>query len=437
MLYSDLYLKRNQNVTRFTLIGVVSLVAAVMIYFFTNSNVPLTTASRKTVIKHELVNLTPQQAAIFWQTDEPLEGWIIYSSNQSLKLSASDEQDLNNNRNKHLYHFAVLKDLQPDTTYYYKIISNKGVISQDDGEAFSFKTTRNYIVTDSAKPAYGKVVLPNSQPAEGTFVVLRYPNSYPLVTITKSTGEWLIPMQYVINKSDNTIMTADPNQLADIEVIGKDLKSTIQASVSNMSPLPKTTVLGQSYSFIGDKGNVLPASTKVTNGKKYEIDLLYPKDGAVIPGSQPLVRGKGIPNKDVQININTQPAFSTTATIDAKGSWKITVPSSTRPGIYQLIVTTEDASGRTVGFRRRFILAKSGETVLGEATESATITPTIVESPTPYVITPTYTPTPVITGTYNPTATPVPPTSGVNGSIPYVFAGVSLVVVGVGLVLLF
>jgi hypothetical protein len=196
-------------------------------------------------------------------------------------------------------------------------------------------------------------------------------------------------------------------------------------------------VLGQSYEFLEKtEENVLPASTKRVIDKQYPVELLYPKDGAVIPGSQPLIRGKGVPGTEVTINVNTKPIFTTTTKIGKDASWNVSLPNSIRPGIYQVTVTTEDVSGMKIGFRRQFVMAKSGETVLAEATGpgTLTITPTIaINTPVP-----TETPVPIITNTYyNPTATPVPPTSGVNGSIPYIFGGVTMVIVGVGLVLLF
>lgn len=438
MLYSDLYLKKQHNYTPFFAIALVLVVFSVFLYSSRN-NITITSASKRKLVKHQVVNVSSGQVGIFWQTDEADEGWVIYGTDKNnLSSISSDEQDVGTNKNKRTLHYAVLKNLQQDTNYYYKIVSNRQLIS-DKNESFGVKTSINYTVSSNTKPAYGKVLLPSGDAAVGSFVFLTYKNTYPFLATTKSSGEWLIPLQYGVDKVSNEIVSIVDDEVATIEVVNQDLVSTVKASLKNVSPLPKTIVLGQSYDFlVTTDEDVLPASTKRNSDKQYAVELLYPKDGAVIPGSQPLIRGKGVPGAEVIVNVNTKPVFTARTIIEKDMSWKVTMPSSVRPGIYQLTVTTEDVQGMKIGFRRRFVMAKSGETVLADATGPATLTvtpTTAFSSPMP---TQTMIPEPTITNTfYNPTATPVPPTSGVNGSMPYIFGGITMVVLGVGLVLLF
>lgn len=96
---------------------------------------------------------------------------------------------------------------------------------------------------------------------------------------------------------------------------------------------------------------------------------------------------------------------------------------------------TQGKDKKTVTLKRSFSIAKSGEQVLGEATEEAT----------PTVVLPTSTPSPVLSVTTTPDYSPYPtteltPTPPVSGSllIPYsMIVSGSLILLGLGIMLVF
>lgn len=502
-MYSDLYLQKGPKIPTHIVGIVLMLVAGISVYFFMNSTSAPTRASKISLVQHETVNVSSKQIGVFWKVEKPDKGWVIYGTNaEKLSETILDERDVTDKNALHQYHFVMLKNLKPDSQYFYKIVSNNELLGKPDGQPFSVRTPRDVLPGSAVKPAYGKIVEANNQPAQNAFVILRYKNAYPLVALTGPTGEWLIPLQGFLNKQDVQPPILKDQDTLNIQVVNESGSSDIQALVSKTNPLPQTVVIGTNYRFL-DENQVLPAfdrreqapparadsssSTSSSNQPSpnppsasqrstsaYPVGIRYPESNAIIPGSQPLIRGVGVPGKSVVININSKPLFSTKVQVNQSGDWRASVPGVLSAGAYTLTVTTEDSAGKKVGERRVFTIAKSGEQVLGDATGSATLTPTryvtqvITSNPTPRIITATTKPpitsqlspvatqsatisamiSPTIFPTLIPTATgsgilygtitqvPQPPASGIS-MVPLVFIGFGLMVASATFILLF
>ncbi len=110
-------------------------------------------------------------------------------------------------------------------------------------------------------------------------------------TLTKSTGEWLIPLNYKKLSSSSKIK---------IEIISESNQiSTIITNIDKISPLPKTVIIGKNYDFI-QEDKVLSATSEIsTTGEKKDVEIIYPKEDAVIPGRIPLIKGLAPPNSTV------------------------------------------------------------------------------------------------------------------------------------------
>jgi uncharacterized surface anchored protein len=75
--------------------------------------------------------------------------------------------------------------------------------------------------------------------------------------------------------------------------------------------------------------------------------------------------------------------MSDSVIIGADGMWRYTPPKPLSEGKQSVTITTSDAKNQTVALTHVFEILKSGTQVLGEATPSATLTPTIDMTPTP------------------------------------------------------
>lgn len=461
-MYTDLY-TRNQRPSWHPFLGVLAVLSIIGAGFiYTTKYSPSTRASQSTSLEHEIVNTSAKQVSIFWQTDESEQGSVLYGTTpDKLESIGLDDRDKSENRTKLKLHLVSLKNLQPNKEYFYKIVAGNTIYTQAEGKPYSFKTPNTVPPSSNAKPAYGKVSYASGKAVEGAIVKLFFEEGVPIYTVTKSSGEWLVPLQNVYSKNLTTTLQIGENTPVTIDVIAEDLSKTrIKSVMKKSSPLPQTIVLGTNYDFTQDE-NVLPAFTsraaEETSDK--EIDILFPRQDSVIPGFQPLIKGKGIPNQRVQLELNSRPVFRFSTRANEEGNWIVNVPRPLPPGEYSLTLLAKSSSNEDVVIVRSFTLAKSGEQVLAEATGPANLTPTVLPTEEPTATPePSLDPSPTIEATASPTITaspsatiaatgsgtvvptyfpitPAPPVTGTNG-ILYTVISIGLLVVGGGVMLL-
>ncbi|MCA9371426.1 fibronectin type III domain-containing protein [Candidatus Woesebacteria bacterium] len=443
MLYSDLYLNEHRRPAKMLVaIALVLVSSAIGFYFFTNNSQP-TRASKLSLERHEVTNLTSKQAAILWAASAEDEGSIVYGTKKNrLDLIAIDSLG----KGKKKYHFAELTNLEPNTTYYYRILTTDGTLVAADGDSFSFKTAKETQV-NTASPAYGTVINPDQTPADKVLVVMYVSNAYPLADVTSSSGEWLIPLQNIVNAKTLEPLTPSEQNIITINIFTSNRHSSIRALLKNTHPLPETVILGNNYSFV--EGNeVLGAVTGAPTQSPISpaIQLTFPVDNSVIPGKRPLVKGTGIAGAFVSTTIDGPMHLSGSVVVNKEGEWQYSVPHDLVPGKYAFTMVTQNEEGNNVVVKRTFTIIKSGEQVLGESTPSGTLAPSLSSAPSGTITpdlstTPTSEPTiivinPLATDTPGAaTTTPAPPVSGID-SIPWMMMGFGITIVGAGLVIL-
>lgn len=425
MVYSDIYFKKQNKFSVILAVMAGLSIFSFTLFFFGSQSAPATRASKQILKKHLIVNLTTNQVGIFWQTEKKELGWIVYGEKEdSVNAIVLDERDLESKKTPSYYHYVLLKNLDKDKIYYYKIVSANEILGRGNNSAFSFMTAKGTNASVSIKPTYGKVTGANGEPAQNAFILLHYPDAFPLLTLAKSTGEWLIPLQVMINQASMMGMVANEKERVRFEIMTENLSQTIiNAPLHKSSPFPQTIVVGKDYDFSSEE-EVLAATTINSASPLAPIDIVFPKEGAIIPAVRPLLKGVALPKKEVSLLINSHPRFAQKVITDNKGQWKSEVSMAIAPGTYILLMTTEDDKGKEVKLQRNFVVAKSGEQVLGDATGSAIPTPTstVQEYPTA---------TPTIS-----VISPTPPVSGIDNKI-FMYASVVLMIMGAGFLIVF
>jgi len=440
MIYSELYFKQKTKLP--TIIGLlltVFVTIAFSRYFLGLTS--FTKASLKVAKRVEVVNLSPGQASIFWQTDENESGWVIYGEDENNENKiVLDEKDLNSvsqKKSQYKTHLATLKELKPGKKYFFKMVTdNNQIIIQPNGHSFSFVTPQNNLNgLQNVSPAFGKVLQSNSiDPLINSYIVLNIPGGYPLLTQIKSEGDgsWLIPLSQIYSKDSQKILTISDKDKIIIEIITSDgEESTVTTIKSKVSPLPQTIVFvkDKNFSFVEEE-NVLSATSNLTTSSNNQIDIIYPKEGALIPGNIPLIKGMGIPKTVIEITVNSKKTYSTTVTSDQNGNWSYLLPENLELGPHTIILKTKDQNGKLFIVKRNFtMVALQGNEgrVLGTATGEPTIAFTPVVQPTNY-------PSAFPTAPLNITITP--PVSG-NNFLGTIISSLSLIIVGGGILLAF
>ncbi len=377
----------------------------------------------------EITNITHKSATIIWHTDAKTKGWILFGTNKNILLtSAFDDRDTINHKNIYSQHYVTLKNLDKNTRYYFNIASSQGIYTSQGHTPFSFMTSPELYQQKGIKPAFGKSINTNGSPAAESVVLLKIDGALILSTLTKTTGEWLIPLFSLIDKKTHQPLVFTDKTPVIIEIRNENNeKALFTTTIGHVSPVPETIIMGQNKEFIEEKINVLADFTTFTPSLQTEVDIIFPKDNAIIPGKRPLIKGTALPLAPVTMKLSS---ISTTHTFTFKSSregiWSFTPPSDLSEEKYTLVITTHDMNNTPVTKTRMFTIAKSGESVLGDATPAATMT----QTPTQALPQPTIPPTTIVT------RIPSPPVTGnMTLSIPLIGSG--LFILGLGFIMLF
>lgn len=384
-----------------------------------------------------ITNITDNSATITWITDTKTIGWIIYGENHhTVTRQAFDDRDVAHQKNKYKLHHVTLKNLKENNTYFFKIVHNTASHTSSN-DLPSFKTSSHFSLQESIKPAFGKSINTNGSPVGDGIVFLKIEGAIPLSTLTKSTGEWLIPLYYLINKKTYKPFTLTYETPLTIEIRNEnDETASMTTTISQISPLPQTIVMGEKNEYREEKTNVLSTTTTTVSPPLTDFDIIFPKENAVIPGKQPLIKGIAPPESLIIVHLAKKKPSSKSASAkpaaytinvksDKEGIWTVIPTYHLSEEEYSITITTHDADGKIMAKTRTFTIAKSGESVLGEATPEATIT---------QVITPTTLPT--IQPSIIATNTSSPPVTGVT-NVPIPIIGIGLLVIGIGFIILF
>lgn len=428
MTYSSLFIGENNKKIP-TLVGIFLIFFIAVFFFGMMNKLALPSKASKANIKRiEVTNLSPIQATIYWQTDSKENGWIVYGEKKDqLTGIALDNRDVIEEKGVYRNHYVTIRNLKPGNGYHYAVISRNQEIIKPDGSFFEFVTPKNSSAKTKIDPATGKVLETNMNPLINAIVLLYVDeNTVPLSTVTKDSGEWLIPLNSFYDKlsSEEKIFSGGEN--ARIEIISEDGGiSTITSKLKDLALNAETVIIGKNYNFIETK-DVLSASTGFKNSNDTDVNIIYPKEGSLIPGRKPLIKGISLPKAEIFITINSPRSYSAKITADKDGNWSYLIPENLDLGKHVITIKTKDKQGKESIISRNFtIVANEGPEgkVLGTASGEPTVTSNPSPSPTVYIY-PTLTPT------------APPPVSGFFSLSP-IIGGLSLIILGGGILLAF
>jgi len=449
MAYSSFYIKKSKK--SLFILGIISLISLLIggTTFFRQVGKENGWQKTNGIEKLSIVNISSHGFEIVWSTKNPVteDQWIEWGTQKNIFSAKQNAEYMNG------IYYVNVKGLIANTAYHYRV--RKGMKTYELGNLTvdTIKTPKEVRETPIS-PAYGKVVLPSGKPYANGLLVYEIAGYYPLAVFTKETGEWLLPLTGIIDKKSNTI-----NPVSDAMQVSLKLFSypdgNVRTTVSQTRPLRQAIIAGISLYLARSpqEGTVLGETSPISSPQmKGQPSIIYPKENAIIPGNTPLIRGVAAASQEVLVLIQgPTKQYSYRTKVDEKGDWLVRYPLALEAGRYTIAATTVDASGLPLILRRTFSIIKSGEQVLGEATGSPTLiptmpiiptyaTPTITPIPTNISTFPNITPTVILYPTniiptrFIPTATP--PVSG--GSMSgYLFAAFFCIVVGAGLVLAF
>ncbi len=209
-----------------------------------------------------VTNISDTSASIYWQTDEDAPGFIQVGSSSSLDLTFKDDRD-SGPPQSHRLHFVTISGLTPNTTYYYKI--NSGSAIYPSGDPATFKTADSQAVSN-LQPLVGTIIDSTMQPVTEALVVLSIPGAQNLATISKVSGNFILPLKEIRNTDLKQMGLPEGSTTATLTVFNSQSKSLINLQLPLSNSVLQPITLGQDLNLIPT-----PASPAATQNK-YDLN---------------------------------------------------------------------------------------------------------------------------------------------------------------------
>jgi len=388
-----------------TIVGLLLVLVAIaggVVLIKKGPNLFLRAAPELTPTQIKITNVNDTSFTISWITDEATSGFIKYGLNKNPNFTAADDRDqLSGNTESFLAHHVAVKNLKPNTIYFFKIGSG-GKIFDNNGQAYQVKTAST--ISSSPPPndvAYGTVVDQNNNPVEGAIVYLSLANANPASSLTKSSGSWVIPLNLIRSADLSTHATYDKD--ASIEEIFIQASTTgtatVVATTKNDSPMPKIT-LGQNFDFreiVEEKTTILEkeqeTQPETTPTSKFSLEeatpsekltIINPKEQEEINTQKPQFLGTGPVGKTLTITVESPATYSGVVSTDQNGNWEWTPPENLESGEHTITVSYTDNDGKEQKVSKTFLVLAADSSSMpamtaspsGETSPSAEVSPT-------------------------------------------------------------
>lgn len=361
----------------------------------------------------KITNVSDTSLTVSWITETAVTGFAKYGTATNLQSVVLDDRDQASGETKtYTTHYVTLRNLNPQTSYYFKIGSGKSLFD-NNGQPYQITTAPKIITPPPASdPAYGIILKADNSPAEGVIVYLSLANAAPLSTLTKNTGSWMITLNNARAINLSSYLTYDQETSTEEILVqgGAAGTATAVATTKNDSPMP-TITLGESYDFrqaqvkesvVVEEETTPPEDSKFslepvttppgTPADTEELTITNPTEEEEVSTQRPEFFGTGPAGIEIEITIQSPTSYSATVTIDANGNWQWTPPKDLEPGKHTITAKYTDENGLKHLISHSFVILAAGdETPSFEATPSGKASPSPTATPSP-TISPTATP---------------------------------------------
>ena len=411
-----------------TILGLILVFVVIFAFRFAFERIsPLLTKASATDAPHDAVftNVNDTGFTITWLTNADATGAVIIDERKGMG-TIFDERDTfagdsaSKLPGKYRTHSIAVRDLNPDSTYNVRILSN-GKTYLSDGKPYTIHTGPPIAGNGTdIEPAYGMVVYPSGEPAGGSIVYLKPEGGQTLSALVSPSGSWVIPMHRVRTEDGTKILDVADRINESVIIRSSEGDSSAETDSVNDNPVPDMTI-GKTYDFrkiqASQKSNsqlalaptALPtAQPKVLGAQTINttVAITKPANSGAVSSTLPLIQGTGVPGNSVLILLGIDHPTSGSVTVGTDGIWYFTPTKPLAEGKQSVTITTKDKTNKIIALTHTFEILKSGTQVLGNATPSATLTPTPILTDT---LASTPTPTATLAGNPVPvTGSPLP-----------------------------
>lgn len=386
--------------------------------FFTQTGVPFISraSTLETPQNIRISNITPTSFTISYTTPGSVIGAISYGETDKMENSSNDDSDENNTVTTKNIHMITVKNLSPQTQYFFRIISGETTFL-DNGKPFTIITAPN--ITNSSKETgkiQGTIIFPNQEKtAQEAIVYIATKDSQTLSAKVDKNFKYNISLRDIRDKTLNNYATIKNDTQITMLVVGHDAQSNVNLRTDQANPVPPI-ILSKTYDFtintipIASPSGIIGFPNLQASPSAIKTpQITNPKKDDSLTDLKPLFRGVASPSANVKIEIHSDEQIKTEIVADKNGAWTFRPTEALSPGEHTVTIKTRDQFGILKTITQSFTVYAQGSQVGQTATPSATLVPNPTISLIP-TNTPTPTPTIFPTPTQIPTSTPTPTT---------------------------
>lgn len=368
-----------------------------------------------------ITNVNDTSFTVSYTTDGQVPGSLNYGKDKALGQSALDDRDQQaGTLSNHSIHNITIQRLSAQTQYFFTITSGQENYLNSD-QPFTVTTGPTLTNPSSQEPITGKTILPDGTAPSEALIYVTMDGAQVISTLVKSDGSYILPLNSLRTTDNSAYFVFSKDTNIKILATANSLSSNASLLLSQIHPIPAIT-LSKNYDFrTGEMPTTIPInlasfpSFESTSSAQTSPTILTPKNNQTFTDQQPLFKGTGLPDQNVQITIHSDVPIKTTVTTDTNGNWSYRPTAPLAAGDHTIAITTKNSSGILQTITQSFVVYAAGEQTYPAISVTPTITPkpsiTIAPSPSPTAA-PTASPTaaPIATPTISPfkTATATP-----------------------------
>lgn len=415
-----------------------------------------------------IANISDTSFSVSYETAGEVVGTLSYGKDQTLgKISLDDRDQKSGIPEKYHAHHFTIRNLQPNSTYYFTIISGDSTF-MDNNEPFHIVTGKQIAEKPSQQtPIIGKVITEEGTNVTDALLYLNGPGSQTYSSLIEKDGTYIIPINALRSENLAAYVSFPSDAILSLLITGLQKTSTVKLRLDQTNPVPLLT-LGNTYDFTlttepltnqpedvdASESASTPSgsfpSSPATVDRENTPQIISPERGEAFSDQQPSFEGSGLPNEIVEITIESENPIKTSVQTDTKGAWSYRPDTPLAPGEHTITIKTKNSNGLVQTLKRTFIVKAEGSQFVEPSVSPSQATPTPTKSaqapsptrsptPSPTLATttspaptdvPTETPTPTET-----TTTPAPTLPPTGNSTTIITAIAGTVAVGIGIML--
>lgn len=357
-----------------------------------------------------ITNIQDTSFTVSYITSQKASGTLSFGKDNALGNIFLDDRDNDTgNVNSYTVHHITVKNLEPQTKYYFSIVSDQKTFT-NNGSPFEVTTAPALSKQPSAvAPMAGKIVLTDGEVPKEGIVYVTAPSAQTLSILLKNDGSYILPLNSMRTFDLSSYFTFDDETPLQILAVSDSLKSEVNVLADSTDPVPKIT-LSKNYDFTVSIEPSASVSSQLkfpklsaTGSAVKEPNITSPKKDEKFIDDQPLFKGVADPSSDVTVTIESSEKIQAKIQTDKNGNWSFRPDKPLASGEHTITIQARDKFGILKTIKQSFVVFAQGSQVQESATPSAT--PTVKVSPTP---TPTTVPGATTTPTPTPTLTPTP-----------------------------